>query len=94
MAKSFGNVFKKIVSFDNLATALRLASRGKRDRSEVRSFIENKDIELSLLQNHLITGEYRPHGYTQFKIMDPKPRVITCAAFRDRVVHHAICCVV
>lgn len=26
--------------------------------------------------------------------MDPKPRTITCADFRDRVVHHALCSVI
>ena len=33
---------------------------------------------------------YRPGGYRTFWINDPKPRLISAAPFRDRVVHHAL----
>ncbi len=36
-------------------------------------------------------GSYQPAPYTQFVIHEPKRRVISAAAFRDRVVHHALC---
>jgi retron-type reverse transcriptase len=38
----------------------------------------------------LLDGSYRPGPYRTFWINDPKPRQISAAAFRDRVVHHAL----
>ena len=42
----------------------------------------------------MLAGSYRPLPYTQFVIHEPKRRVISAAAFRDRVVHHALCAVI
>ena len=33
---------------------------------------------------------YKPGKYNQFKIYDPKERIITAASFEDRIVHHAV----
>jgi hypothetical protein len=43
------------------------------------------------LQDELRRGVYAPSPYHTFYIRDPKPRTISAAAFRDRVVHHALC---
>jgi RNA-directed DNA polymerase len=47
--------------------------------------------EVLALQRELLDGAYRPRPLTTFQITDPKPRTISAAAFRDRVVHHALC---
>ena len=91
MAKSFGQVFEKITTPENLEAALKRAAKGKRDRPAVQEFLRNAENELAMLKYELESGTYQPSRCTQFKIMDPKPRIITCAAFRDRVVHHALC---
>ena len=54
-------------------------------------FLENAEAELCLLHEELASGGYQPKPFTQFRIRDPKPRTISCADFRDRVVHHALC---
>ncbi|NCA83905.1 MAG: RNA-directed DNA polymerase, partial [Opitutae bacterium] len=41
-----------------------------------------------------LSGAWRPGPYGQFRVTDPKPRTISCAPVRDRVVHHALCGVV
>ncbi len=41
------------------------------------------------LRRELLDGTYRPGPYHSFTIVDPKPRRISAAPFRDRVVHHA-----
>ncbi len=46
---------------------------------------------LITLQQELLQGHYLPGNYTNFKIHDPKIRLISAAPFRDRVVHHALC---
>lgn len=42
------------------------------------------------LQTELIEQRYHPQPYKYFVIREPKERVISVAAFRDRVVHHAL----
>ncbi len=42
------------------------------------------------LRQDLLTRQYRPGRYRVFQIYDPKPRLISAAPFRDRVVHHAL----
>ncbi len=89
--KSYGNLFDKIVCMENLHTALKQAAKGKKKRRQVSDFLENQKAELLSIQNDISNLSYCPGNYNQFKIMDPKPRLISCAPFRDRVVHHAVC---
>ena len=92
--KSYGGLFERITSCENLEQAMWRAARGKQDRGPVQRFLGEAAQELTLLQEELAAGTYRPRPYTQFRIRDPKPRTISCADFRDRVVHHAICDVI
>ena len=89
--KSFGGLFEVIVAPENLAAALARAARGKRCRGPVSRFLADAEAELALLGEELRNGAYRPRPFTQFRIWDPKPRLVSCADFRDRVVHHALC---
>jgi len=92
--RSYGGLFPQIVSAENLLQAMGAASRGKRTRPEVVRFLDGADQELQSLQRELSGGTYVPGSYRCFRICDPKPRMISCAPFRDRVVHHAVCDVI
>jgi len=92
--KSLGGCFESICAAGNLRVAMKRAARGKMDRAAVTRFLANADTELEVLEHDLRGGTYEPAGYDQFRIMDPKPRRISCAPFRDRVVHHAVCGVI
>ncbi len=46
------------------------------------------------LERDLRDDRWRPGPYTVMQIHDPKPRRISAAPFRDRVVHHALCAVI
>jgi RNA-directed DNA polymerase len=92
--KSHARLFARIVSFGNLLAASRAARRGKRTRSDVARFEFGLEREILLLQRELEAGTYWPGGYRQFRIVDPKPRLISRAPYRDRVVHHAVCRVI
>ncbi len=85
-----GNLWDKIVSFDNLLVAAQSAARGKRHVAGVARFIERIEPEVLALQRELQAGTYRPGRAYTFRIHDPKERTITAAPFRDRVVHHAL----
>lgn len=69
---------------------MKWALRGKRSRFEACAFHANLETELLRLQRELSSGTYQPGGYRTFRIVDPKPRLISAAPFRDRVVHHAL----
>lgn len=80
----------QLTGFANLYTAWRDASRGKRHRQSVSRFACDLEEELLLLQYQLQADTYRPGPYRMFTIYERKPRVISAAPFRDRVVHHAL----
>ena len=89
--KSVGGLFRTITRGKSLEQAMHRAARGKRHRESVRRFLAEAPRELEMLHNELTAETYHPLPYHQFRICDPKPRLISCAHFRDRVVHHAIC---
>jgi len=89
--KRYGNLWHSIVDFENLLLAARQAQRGKRFRENVLAFNYNLEQELHQLQFELQTQTYVPGNYRTFQIWDPKPRLISAAPYRDRVVHHALC---
>lgn len=89
--KRYGNLWTAITDFDNLLYAARQAQRGKRFRENVLEFNFALEQELFTLQRQLRDRSYQPGGYRTFEIKDPKPRLISAAPYRDRVVHHALC---
>jgi len=84
-------LYGRLTSFASLHAAARGARLGKRYRPEVLAFQANLEAELLRLQEELRAFTYRPGPYRHFRIRDPKPRLISAAPFRDRVVHHALC---
>lgn len=82
--------FADIVEWSNLLAAFRAAAKGKRSKGAVAQFEVDMAEELLALQAELRTGQYTPRPYRQFVVHEAKRRVISAAAFRDRVVHHAL----
>ncbi len=89
--KRHGGLWPRLLSFGNLLAAARKASRGKRDRPDVVAFWFDLEGNLCRLQDELSSRQYEPGPYRTFPIVRPKPRLISAAPFRDRVVHHALC---
>jgi retron-type reverse transcriptase len=88
--KRIGNLWPGLISFENLTAAAQLATAGKRSRQDVAAFNLNLEWGLLRLQRELREGTYKPGPYHSFIIEDPKPRRISAAPFRDRVIHHAL----
>ena len=84
------DLYPRITSFPTLLAAFRKASRGKRYRPDVLTFAANLEAELFQLQHELRSFVYIPGAYRQFLVREPKPRLVSAAPFRDRVVHHAL----
>lgn len=85
-----GGLWDRLVSFDNLVLAARKAGRGKGRKPNVVAFRFHLEREILAIQRELADGTYRPGPYRAFPIREPKPRLISAAPFRDRVVHHAL----
>ncbi len=92
--KTYKHLYPQITSFDNLYLAFKSARKGKRARPDIAEFEFNLESNLLDLQSELLAESYQPGPYHNFRINDPKPRLISAAPFRDRVVHHALCRVI
>jgi len=92
--KSYGQLWERVTSPENLAAALGRVMKGRGGNRNVMAFAARREEELAALREELLSGAWRPGPYGQFRVTDPKPRTISCAPVRDRVVHHALCGVV
>lgn len=84
-------MYQALCSWDNLLSAYRKASKGKRGHPNVAAFEYRLEDNLLQLQTELVGKTYAPGPYHSFYIHEPKRRLISAAPFRDRVVHHALC---
>ncbi len=85
-----GGLWYRVIAFDNLLEAARRAARGKRARPAVAHFLSRLEPEVLALQRELLDGRYRPRPLVSFILHDPKQRLISVPAFRDRVLHQAL----
>ena len=93
MAKGIGRngeLFRDLCEPGHLIRAARAAARGKRRKPDVARFLLELEPECLLLAGELSAGAWLPGAYRTFRIVEPKPRLISAAPFRDRVVHHAL----
>jgi retron-type reverse transcriptase len=91
MPRKHDDLFDRIASFPALMAAANRAVRGKRRKAGAAAFMANLEREVLRLERQLNDGTYRPGRYTVIHVRDPKPRMVSAAPFRDRVVHHALC---
>ena len=83
--------FNDLCSFQVLYNAHKQARLGKRNRTGVIQFEMDLATNLTQLSQELQNGTYKVGSYYQFKVYDPKQRVIHALRYRDRVLQHALC---
>lgn len=83
--------YSQIYDYDNLLLAWQNAKKGKTKRRYVKRFQRDLKENLIKLQEELTNQTYQPCELKTFTLRDPKTRKISKSAFRDRVVHHALC---
>lgn len=88
--KRHNDLLIRILTRDNFRLAFWKASRNKRSRDDIRKFSRDLERNLGNLRSQLGDLRFTFGVYRQFKIRDPKPRLITAPCFPERVVHHAI----
>lgn len=64
--------------------------KGKTFTKDVIEYESNLAVNLSNLQERLLNGSYKPKGYKNFMIYEPKERLVSAPYLEDRIVHHAL----
>lgn len=89
--KRIGNLYEKIASLKNLQEADVKAQKGKANQYGVMLHNQNKEGNLLILQDKLVSKTYRTSTYDIFTIHEPKERIVyRLPFFPDRITHHAI----
>lgn len=88
--KRYGDLFERLASFDHLMACAHRAALGKRHKPDVAEFRFRLEWHVMDIQRVLLDGSWQPGRYREFTVVEPKPRLISAAPFRDRVVHHAL----
>ena len=80
-----------ICSFENLYRAYKRAKAGKGFNSSCARFQSMALEGVHMLKNQLEALEYAVSSYNEFKVYEPKERVIKSCTFKDKVVQHCLC---
>ncbi len=80
-----------ICSFENLYRAYRKAKAGKGFNNSCARFQSMALEGVHTLKEQLENQTYQMNQYNEFKIYEPKERVIKSCSFKDKVVQHCLC---
>jgi len=83
--------FEKVIDFKNMYRAFRRAKRGKGFKNGAARFDAAALDGIHALIHQLETKQYRVSPYTEFKVFEPKERIIQTTSFKDKVVQHSLC---
>jgi len=83
--------YSEICTYDNLLKAFKNARDGKTTIDYVIEFEKDLEDNLFQLRNELLFHVYKPKPLKTFILHEPKTRKINKSAFRDRIIHHALC---
>lgn len=80
-------LFKQITKLDAIENAYKQALKGKtKYTQDAILFSLNETYNLMELQRDLINEVYEPGDFIEFKVYEPKERVIHAPMFRDKIV--------
>ncbi|HEY0120583.1 MAG TPA: reverse transcriptase/maturase family protein [Rhizobium sp.] len=94
MGKKYRNLIDHITADANMRHAFRMTSLGKRLTPGFLEFKEFSTLNLADLAAAMGDGSYRPGTPHEFRIFDPKERLISALPFEDRIAQHALCAVI
>lgn len=92
--KRIGNLFNRIISYENLVRAEKKARLGKTKRYGVKKFDRNPYENLVRLQKALIEDTYRTSEYCVYTIIadrgNKEREIYRLPYYPDRIVHHEL----
>lgn len=83
--------FEKVIDFENMYRAFRKSKSGKGYKKSSARFSIGALEGINLLIEQLRTKTYTIAGYNEFKVYEPKERIIQTTSFKDKVVQHSLC---
>lgn len=83
--------FEKVVDFHNMYKAYRKAKCGKGIKKSSARFNLAALDGVNALISQLRNKTYTVSGYNEFKVYEPKERLIQTTSFKDKVVQHCLC---
>lgn len=87
MPKKIKNCFYKSLTFDKLIAAHKRARKHKAYKNEIIEFEFNLENNITNLLNNIKNKKYRLGKYREFKVYEPKERIIKALPYPDRIVH-------
>ena len=83
--------FEKVIDFENMYRAYRKAKCGKGYKKSSAKFNIVALDGVNTLIEQLKNKTYTVSNYTEFKVYEPKERIIKTSSFKDKVVQHSLC---
>lgn len=83
--------FEKVIDFDNMYRAYRKAKCGKGYKKSSAKFNILALEGVNTLIEQLKSKTYTISKYNEFKVYEPKERIIQTTSFKDKVVQHSLC---
>lgn len=83
--------FEKVIDFENMYKAYKKAKRGKGYKKSAAKFNIMALEGVNSLIDQLKDKSYRVSPYNEFKVYEPKERIIQTSSFKDKVVQHSLC---
>lgn len=83
--------FEKVIDFNNMYRAYRKSKRGKGFKKSSAKFSVMALEGINNLIEQLKNKTYRVSDYQEFKVYEPKERIIKTTSFKDKVVQHSLC---
>lgn len=83
--------FEKVIDFNNMYKAYRKAKRGKGYKKSSAKFGVMALDGINKLIDELKSKTYKISAYQEFKVFEPKERIIKTTSFKDKVIQHSLC---
>ena len=83
--------FEKVIDFENMYKAYRKAKCGKGYKKSAAKFNLMALDGINTLIEQLSNKTYQISPYNEFKVYEPKERIIKTTSFKDKVVQHSLC---
>lgn len=83
--------FEKVCNFENLYNAYIKSKCGKGFAKSCMKFQTVALDGIHQIKRRLETKTYQISPYHQFKIYEPKERIIKACSFQDKIVQHSLC---
>ena len=83
--------FEKVIDFNNMYRAFRKSKSGKGFKKSSARFNIMALDGINTLIEQFRSRTYTISEYHEFKVYEPKERVIKTTSFKDKVVQHSLC---